>query len=84
MKSYQNVSFIFPSAAVDCATRCAMVKNNSAIGEISSEFVEISSDLVEISSEFVEISSDLVEISSELVSRISELLIISTFRKALK
>ena len=77
MKSYQNVSFIFPSAAVDCATRCAMVKNNSAIGEISSEFVEISSDLVEI-------SSDLVEFSSELVSRISELLIISTFRKALK
>ena len=48
-----KVPFIFPSATVVCATRCAMVKNNSAIAEISSELVEFSSDLVEISSELV-------------------------------
>ena len=71
-----NLYFSHPFTAV-WAMRWEVLKNYSAIVEISSEPVEISSELVEISSE-------LVRISSELVSRISELLIISTFRKTLK
>ena len=60
-----NLYFSHPFTAV-WAMRWEVLKNYSAIVEISSEPVEISSELVEISSE-------LVRISSELVSRISEL-----------
>ena len=64
-----NLYFSHPFTAV-WAMRWEVLKNYSAI--------------VEISSEPVEISSELVRISSELVLRISELLIISVFRKTHK